>query len=72
MILEWVGVADRDIAAEWARLLGEHDRNRNDTRLAAAVRVRGLALATRNVRHFRGRDVRVLDPFHVAPVIVEL
>lgn len=61
---------DRDIAAEWARLLGEHDRNRDDTALAATARVRGLVVVTRNVRHFRGRSVRVLDPFK-APITIE-
>lgn len=61
---------DRDVAAEWARLLGEHDRNRDDTGLAATARVRGLVVVTRNVRHFRGRSVRVLDPFK-APAVVE-
>ena len=58
---------DRDIAAEWARLLGEHDRNRDDTALAATARVRGFAVATRNIRHFRGRGVWVLDPFKAVP-----
>ena len=61
---------DRDIAAEWARLLGEHDRNRDDTALAATARVRGFVVATRNVRHFRDRGVRVLDPFK-APAVIE-
>jgi len=61
---------DRDVAAEWARLLGEHDRNRDDTALAATARVRGLVVVTRNVRHFRGRSVRVLDPFK-APITIE-
>jgi len=56
---------DRDIAAEWARLLGEHDRNRDDTALAATARVRGFVVATRNTRHFRSRGVRVLNPFKV-------
>lgn len=60
---------DRDIAAEWARLLGEHDRNRDDTALAATARIRGFVVATRNVRHFRGRSVRVLNPFKVPTVI---
>ena len=60
---------DRDIAAEWARLLGKHDRNRDDTALAATARVRGFVVATRNVRHFRDRGVRVLDPFKVPAVI---
>lgn len=62
---------DRDIAAEWARLLGQHDRNRDDTGLAATARVRGFVVATRNVRDFRDRGVRVLDPFKAPPVIVD-
>lgn len=60
---------DRNIAAEWARLLGEHDRNRDDTALAATARVRGFVVATRNVRHFRDRGVRVLDPFKIPAII---
>ena len=60
---------DRDIAAEWARLLGEHDRNRDDTALAATARVHGFVVVTRNVRHFRGRGVRILDPFRTSPAI---
>ena len=63
---------DRDIATEWARLLGEHDRNRDDTGLAATARVRGLVMATRNVRHFRSRGVRVLDPFSATPAVMEV
>ncbi|MGI4941872.1 MAG: PIN domain-containing protein [Janthinobacterium lividum] len=63
---------DRDIVAEWARLLGEHDRNRDDTALAATARVRGLVVTTRNVRHFRGRGVRVLDPFSATPAVTEV
>lgn len=62
---------DRDIAAEWARLLGQHDRNRDDTGLAATARVQGFVVATRNVRDFRDRGVRVLDPFKALPVIVD-
>ena len=63
---------DRDIAAEWARLLGEHDRNRDDTALAATARVLGLVVVTRNMRHFRGRGVRVLDPFNAMPAIMDV
>ena len=62
---------DRNIAAE-ARLLGEHDRNRDDTVMAATARVHGLKVATRNVRHFRGRGVRVLDPFNAVPTVMEV
>ena len=63
---------DRDIAAEWARLLGGQERNRDDTALAATARVRELVVATRNVRHFRGWGVRVLDPFNAAPVVMDV
>ncbi len=66
---------DRDIAEEWARLLSKHDRNRDDTALAATARAGGLVLATRNVRHFQGRVALlsnfgsvVLTDFGPAPV----
>lgn len=58
---------DGEIATEWARLLGEKDSNRIDMALAATARVRGLVLVTRNVRDFRGRKVRILDPFKATP-----
>ena len=61
---------DAAVAAEWARLLGGKDKDRLDVALAATARVRGLVVVTRNVRHFRGRGVRVLDPFK-APATVE-
>lgn len=54
---------DAAIAAEWARLIGRKDKNRDDAALAATARVRGLVVVTRNLADFRGRDVRVLDPF---------
>jgi predicted nucleic acid-binding protein len=38
--------------------------------LAATARVRGLVLVTRNSADFKGRDVRVLDPFKANPEIV--
>ncbi len=61
---------DAAVATEWARLLGGKDKDRLDVALAATARVRGLVVATRNVRHFHGRDVRVLDPFKAAPAIM--
>jgi predicted nucleic acid-binding protein len=60
------------IAAEWARLVGQKDKHRDDMALAATARVRGLVLVTRNVADFRGRDVHVLDPFKAKPRIVEV
>lgn len=53
---------DAPIAAEWARLVGQKDKHRDDMALAATARVRGLVLVTRNVADFKGRDVRVLIP----------
>jgi predicted nucleic acid-binding protein len=61
---------DAPIAAEWARLVGEKDKHRDDMALAATARVRGLVLVTRNGADFRGRNVRVLDPFKARPEIL--
>jgi hypothetical protein len=60
---------DRDIAAEWGRLVAAKGKHNDDMALAATVRVRGLVLVTRNVADFRGRDVEVLDPFKKPPRI---
>ena len=54
---------DARIAAEWARLVGQKDKHRDDMALAATARVRSFVLVTRNLADFRGRGVRVLDPF---------
>jgi hypothetical protein len=61
---------DAPIAAEWARLVGQKDKHRDDMALAATARVRGLVLVTRNLADFSGRDVRVLDPFKAQPVVL--
>lgn len=58
------------IVAELARLVGQKDKHRDDMALAATARVRGLVLVTRNVADFKGRDVRILDPFQAKPEIV--
>lgn len=54
---------DREIAAEWGRLVGTEAKHNDDMALAATARVRQLVLVTRNVKDFRGRGVEVLDPF---------
>jgi toxin FitB len=54
---------DREIAAEWGRLVGTRAKHNDDMALAATARVRRLILVTRNVTDFRGREVEVLDPF---------
>lgn len=63
---------DGPVVAEWARLLGEKDNNQRDVALAATARVHGLVIVTRNVKHFVGRGVRVLDPFKSPPTTIEV
>lgn len=60
---------DRDVAAEWGRLIGEKDKHRDDMAFAASARVHGGVLVTRNVKDFVGRGVRVLDPFKRKPEV---
>jgi predicted nucleic acid-binding protein len=49
---------------EWARLMaGQSDHLLEDAMIAATARVRGLVVATRNVRDFRPFGVKVLNPF---------
>ncbi|WP_457797094.1 type II toxin-antitoxin system VapC family toxin [Methylocystis sp. S23] len=36
-----------------------------DCQIAAIARVRGVAVATNNVRNFEGCDIVIVDPFHV-------
>ena len=64
-----VVAVDEAVAAEWARLVGEKDKHRDDMALAATARVHDFVLVTRNVKDFHGRGVRVLDPFKKAPTI---
>lgn len=54
---------DREIAAEWGRLVGAKAKHNDDMALAATARVRKLILVTRNIADFQGRNVEVLDPF---------
>ena len=61
---------DAPIAAEWARLVGQKDKHRDDMALAATARVRGFVLVTRNLADFKGREVRLLDPFKARPEIL--
>lgn len=58
---------DALVVTEWTRLLAGKNKDRWDLALAATARVHGLVLVTRNVRHFDGRGVRVLNPFKDPP-----
>ena len=61
---------DAPIVAEWARLVGQKDKHRDDMALAATARMRSLVLVTRNLADFSGRGVRVLDPFKAKPEVL--
>ena len=55
---------DAGMFREWARLMeGKSDRLLEDAMIAATARIRGLIVATRNVRDFRGLAVKVFNPF---------
>ncbi len=64
-------VIDRSVADCWGEMLGRREANLLDAAVAATAAVHGLIVATRNLRHFRRRDVRLLDPFKANPVIEE-
>lgn len=55
----------RDIAELWGSLLGESEKHVDDTALAATARVHGLILVTRNVKHFSGHRITILDPYKI-------
>jgi predicted nucleic acid-binding protein len=59
----------REIADLWGELLGQSEKNIDDTGLAATARVYSLVLVTRNIRHVAGRGVATLDPFKTSPRI---
>ncbi len=55
---------DAPVFREWARLMaGKSDDLFEDAMIAATAKVRGLTVATRNVRHFQLLSVQVFNPF---------
>jgi predicted nucleic acid-binding protein len=49
---------------EWSRLMaGRSGALREDAMIAATARVRGLKIATRNERDFKGLEVDIVNPF---------
>lgn len=56
---------DRPIAEKSGEMLAERDANILDTAVAATAAVRGMIIATRNLRDFRGRGVGLIDPFRL-------
>jgi toxin FitB len=55
---------DAAMFREWARLMdGKSDHLVEDAMIAATARIRGLIIATRDVRDFRDLTVDVFNPF---------
>jgi toxin FitB len=55
---------DAAMFREWGRLMdGKSDHLVEDAMIAATARIRGLIVATRNVRDFRDLAVDVFNPF---------
>jgi predicted nucleic acid-binding protein len=62
---------DAAIAREWARLMERKSKVLfEDAMIAATARIRGLAVVTRNIKHFANFNVPVLNPFLTDPKIV--
>lgn len=60
---ERILAVDREIAEEWGRLSVPDPLPVIDGLLAATAKVRGLTLATRNVRDVARTGVPLIDPF---------
>jgi predicted nucleic acid-binding protein len=54
---------DLSIARRWGRLSGAHGHAGADLLSAATAIEHGLAVVTRNVRHFEGTGVPLVNPF---------
>lgn len=54
---------DVAIATRWGRLCDARPQFPTDMLLAATALDRGLTVSTRNVHHFQGSGVSVVDPF---------
>jgi toxin FitB len=54
---------DLSIARRWGRLADAHGHAGPDLLIAATAIDQGLAVVTRNVRHFQGTGVPLVDPF---------
>lgn len=48
-------------------MLAQREANIMDAAVAAIAATRGLVVATGDLRHFRGRGVRLVNPFQPRP-----
>jgi predicted nucleic acid-binding protein len=54
---------DVNVARRWGRLADAHGHAGADLLIAATATEHGLAVVTRNVRHFEGTGVPLINPF---------
>ena len=54
---------DHTVAEEWGRMTASRPLSTVDSLLAATAKVYGLTLVTRNVKHFEGLGLTLLNPF---------
>jgi predicted nucleic acid-binding protein len=54
---------DAEVAQVWGRLRAPNPENPLDKLIAASALIHDLTVVTRNVKHFDGIGVKVLDPF---------
>ena len=60
--------ADDRVFREWARIIQRRPRELvMDALLAATASVYGLAIVTRNTRHFEGLQLNIINPFLYKP-----
>ena len=55
---------DAETAQTWGRLRVPHPENPLDKQIAATALINDLTLVTRNVKHFEGLGMRLVNPFH--------
>lgn len=54
---------DQEMAQLWGRLRVPHPENPLDKQIAATALIHELSVVTRNVAHFAGTGVRLVNPF---------
>ncbi len=60
---EQILTIDLDVSEEWTRLLNIDGTNAIDSLIAAQAISMNLVLVTRNIKHFKMFDIKLLNPF---------
>lgn len=58
------------VAQEWGAMLAEKRKHDDDVGLAGTAKVHNLVLVSRNIKHYKGRKVELLDPFKEKAVVL--